>query len=201
MQRTTVPIKSVFSHFIWISAIVLLMPFGSILGDCLQNYPDSDVTKQLNKTEYLNCELDVMVQDYANFLQDKHRLLSALKPVYVRKLEKDFEEQEGQIRLTEYDTELNALLKNKESLVSMDSAIKKDKGTDGSEEVSQETKNRLRQQLNESLGHIKVLKRKIKQAKEEIKTEEYSEFCKLDFYFRVSEKLYGKIEECLNHTN
>ena len=180
---------------------MLLMPFGSILGDCLQNYPDSDVTKQLNKTEYLNCELDVMVQDFADFLKDKHRLLSALKPVYVRKLEKDFEEQEREIRLREYDTELKALSTNKESLATMASAIKKDKGADGSEEVSQETKNMLRQQLSESLGHIKVLKRKINRAKEEIKTEEHAEFCKLDFYFRVSQKLYGRIEECLNHTN
>lgn len=206
MYKISVPIKSAPLPLILISVFALLMPFELLWAECEQSYPNADVTRQLSKTEYQNCSLDKMVQNYAKLLQDKKRLLTALRPAYERKLDKEVASEnlnktERIVRLGDYDTKLSALSTKKDSLESWVSAIYTDTGTDEVKDVPQEKKITLRALLKKSKDDSRALKRKISWAKDEITAEEKDEFCKLDFYFRVSEGLIPKIRQCLKAQN
>ena len=206
MYRVKAPVNSTFWHVILITVIGLLTPSGPLWGDCTQNYPDSDVTEQLSKAEYTKCTLAVMVNNYASLLQDEQRLLTALRPVYRRKLDKEvvsenLEKSELTVRLDEYDTKLSALLTMKDSLVSWIIAVSIDAESDEVQKISQAMKNTLSQQLEKCKKYNKALKRKINRAKDELTSAEMAEFCKLDFYLRVGEGLNPKISNCLKASN
>ncbi len=198
--------NSTFWHFILISAIGLSCPAGSVWGDCSENYPNSDVTKQLGKAEYRNCTLDVMVKNYAALLQDEQRLLTSLRPAFMRKLDKEvandnLEKKQREVRLADYDSKLSALLEMKESLESWVKEVEKDSEGDAVKEISTNMKNKLTRQLTRCQKNNQALKRKITRAKDELTSAEIAEFCKLDFFLRVGEGLNPKISECLKSSN
>ena len=206
MYRVKAPVKVTFRHIILISVIGLLVPTGPLWGDCANNYPDSEVTKQLKNSEYQKCSLDVMVHNYAKLLQDEHRLLTALRPVYNRKLEKKVVAEELSktaltARLTEYDANLSNLKTIKDSLVSWVTAVNNDADNDEAIEISQKMKTTLSTQLTKCKNHSEALERKIKRAKDELTSAEMAEFCKLDFYLRVGDSLNPKIGNCLKASN
>jgi len=195
-REKTTKITSVYLHIVLTAFLVHLMSPGSALGDCTQKYPDSDVTRELNRADYLKCKLDVMVKNYADLLKDEQRLLSALRTAYLRKLEKEFEQKEQQVRLADYDAKVQSQRTIGTSLETSASAMSNDNSTGVTEEVKQERLKVLRQQLKESKDCSQALERKIKWAKGELKDDEYAEFCKLDFFFRLDKELNSKITSC-----
>jgi hypothetical protein len=206
MYTVKAPSTSAFRHIILISVIGLLTPSGTLWGDCTQNYPDSDVTAQLSKADYTHCSMAVMVADYAKLLQDKQRLLTALRPVYNRKLDKEvvgerLSKAELTVRLNDYDANLMALLTMKDSMVSWAASISDSADGDSVGKISQEMKNTLSRHLTKSKKSSQALKRKINRARDELTNVEWAEFCKLDFYLRVGEGLNPKISACLKATN
>jgi len=206
MCRVIGPVNSAFRYVILVAAMGLLITSGPLWGECTQNYPDSEVTAQLNKAEYTDCTLDVMVQNYAKLLQDKQRLFTTLRSVYKRKLDKEvvserLDKTELIDRLNDYDTKLLALVTAKDSLDSWAEAAGSDTGSNDTEEISAKMKSKLSKQLKKSKQLIQALKRKIIRAKDELTSAELAEFCKLDFYLRVGEGLNPKISDCLKASN
>jgi hypothetical protein len=198
---------SVFWHFILILAIGLLTPSRPLWGnDCTHNYPDSDITALLGKAEYQNCTLDVMVNNYGSLLGEEKRLLTALRKVYKRKLDKEvvserLKKAKSIVRLNDYDIKLSDLSTMEESLILWVEAVNKNPGNDGIKEISQEMKNTLSHQLTKSKRCSQALKRKINRAEDELTSVEKAQFCKLDFYLRVGEHLNPKIERCVKASN
>ena len=199
MCRINALFNSTFLYALFIFAIGLPASAKPLWADCGQNYPDSKVTDQLAKDQYKDCSLDAMAEDYAGFLRDKKRLLSALKPVYERKLtKKNLSGDELTARLSEYDNSLSDLERIKGSLLSWVTEISEDSEGNESEEISQDKKDTLSDQLEATKRTCDILHRRISRIKDELKEEEKPEFCKLDFFFRLSKGLRQKIALCLN---
>lgn len=203
MCRRRCKINSVVYVFFWMVVTGFLLAIsGSVWADCKQNYPDSDATSLLANSEYQKCSIDVMVQSFAGYLQDEHRLFVALRSVYESRLQKaventDLDSIDISVRLEDYDNKLKELSAIGEALVLWVEQIRMDADSNGEIYISKERKDALEQELERYTGCSRSLKRKIKRASDELTDEEKMQFCKLDFYLRVCEGLNPMIKNCL----
>lgn len=183
-------------------ATVALAADVSAWGDCAQMYPDTDVATELSKSEPQNCTRGKKILNYANLLQDEHQLLTALKAAYLRKLDGMVESgsisaEERNFKITDFDNKLADLLSQKQDLVKWLSDADNSDGATEIGDAGQQMTGRLGALLEKCKVTGQALKRRIKQAKEEITDSETDNYCKLDFKFRVSEKLNLIIVNCL----
>jgi hypothetical protein len=162
-------------------AAALSLP-GRAFGGCRDAYPDADVSARLAKPEYAACSLDVMTRDYANILAEQGRLLELLRPAYARRLKERFEQAQQQLRLDEYDAKLAQL---REIVATLAAGATEELPAHGL----------LRQSKQLSQG----LKSRISLARDSLEAEELVAYCKLDFHFRLRDRLQRKLRQCSQH--
>jgi hypothetical protein len=194
--------KSALWQLFYLPVITVLIPSVAALGDCTQRYPDSDVAIVLENDDFKKCVLDVMVQSYADLLQTKHQLLTALRPAYSRKLAKDVADAAITIeastdKLAAYDKKLSDLLTRRASLDSWLAQVRNDTGTSGMTSITTENKSALQAHLIKCEKASQALNRKSKQLEAVITGAERNDFCLMDFKFRIGEKLNPMIGTCL----
>lgn len=195
--------KLIFWNIILITIFGLFFSTEKIWGNCLESYPESDVTAKLNAIESPDCNLREMAHNYGNLIAEKQGLIISLRTTYVRKLNKRvtnnlMPQAESIDRLKEYDSNLNKLSSTKKALLLLlDTAFTAEAENNGGIEMTEEMKNKLKAQLINCKKYSQALKKYITWANDEITTEEKSIFCKLDFYFRVCENFNEKFRSCL----
>ena len=180
-----------------LAAILASAPAASALGGCKDIYPDAQVITELTKPEYTACNLDRMETDYADILREQVRLLGLLRSAYQGQLQLNgFDENQQQVRLTEYDAKLQHLSQVAEALP----APPEGPGNAGEAAGADASRgdHDIHKLLKQSKEYSQTLKSKIALVKDSLEGEEESlAYCKLDFYFRLRAVLHDKLHACV----
>lgn len=179
--------------FYVLACTVVSFPQSFAFGGCRDIYTDAQVTAMLSKSEYADCDFDVMKADYVAILQEEVRLLSLTRTAYKQHLEQNaHDDLPVQARLHEYDTKLENLSYIATVLPTTTAGLPNNAETAELREAGSS----LRGLLREGKEHSQVLNSKVEPIREGLQGEETVPYCKLDFYVRILNGLHSKTRDC-----
>ena len=191
-----------FVFYLLLAAAWMSPPYIGRASACTQLYPDTDITAEIGRTQYRQCNIEFMVGQYAERMQNMDRLLATLRSAYIRQLTAEVASQsitadEKTARVTDYDTTLTGLSSARTALLNWISAIPPNDDNGQAPAITPEMKATLKQRLKTCKQSSRALKRKIQQAQNVVTDAESDDYCNLDFQFRFADKLKTVINDCL----